>query len=90
MQVPLPAEFDNYGSVTLVTDASNELAEAWSDTGLDLAMLAIFCTLVLGVVYWTLSGGLRALQALSVAFARVGRGDYGASVAEAGLPRVTP
>jgi two-component system sensor histidine kinase UhpB len=84
MQVPLPAEFDNYGSVVLVTDAGNELAEAWSDTGLDLAMLAIFCTLVLAVIYWTLSGGLRALEALSVACGRVGRGDYGASVAETG------
>jgi two-component system sensor histidine kinase UhpB len=84
VQVSLPAEFGNYGGVVLATDPSNELAEAWDDTGLALAVLATFCTLVLGVVYWTLTRGLRPLQDLSVAFARVGRGDYGAGVRESG------
>jgi two-component system sensor histidine kinase UhpB len=55
VQVGLPAEFGDYGSVVLATDSSNELAEAWSDTGLALAVLATFCMLVLGVVYWTLT-----------------------------------
>jgi two-component system, NarL family, sensor histidine kinase UhpB len=84
VQVSLPVEFGNYGSVVLATDASNELAEAWDDTGLALAVLATFCMLVLGVVYWTLARALRPLQDLSVAFARVGRGDYGSSVPENG------
>jgi two-component system sensor histidine kinase UhpB len=84
LQVSLPAEFGNYGSVVLATDPSNELAEAWDDTGLALAVLATFCMLVLGVVYWTLARGLRPLQDLSAAFARIGRGDYGSSVPESG------
>ena len=84
LQVSLPAEFGNYGSVVLATDPSNELAEAWDDTELALAVLATFCMLVLGVVYWTLARGLRPLQDLSAAFARVGRGDYGSSVRESG------
>jgi two-component system, NarL family, sensor histidine kinase UhpB len=84
VRVSLPAEFGNYGSVVLTTDPSNELVEAWDDTGLALAVLATFCMLVLGVVYWTLAKGLRPLQDLSAAFARVGRGDYGSSVPESG------
>jgi two-component system sensor histidine kinase UhpB len=83
-QVRLPAQFGDYSSVLLATDPSNELAEAWSDTGLALAVLATFCTLVLGVVYWTVARGLRSLRDLSVAFARVGRGDYSSSIAESG------
>ncbi len=84
VEVSLPAEFGNYGSVVLSTDASNELAEAWDDTGLALAVLATFCVLVLAVIYWTLARVLRPLQDLSAAFARVGRGDYGSSVPEGG------
>jgi two-component system sensor histidine kinase UhpB len=82
--VQLPAEFEAYSGIVLSTDASNELTEAWSDTGLALAVLATFCTLVLGLVYWTLAMGLRPLQDLNVAFARVGRGDLSPSVAETG------
>jgi two-component system sensor histidine kinase UhpB len=84
VRVKLPTELGDYASVVLVTDPGNELAEAWSETGLALTVLATFCTLVLGVVYWTLARGLRPLQNLSVAFAQVGRGDYSSSVAESG------
>jgi two-component system sensor histidine kinase UhpB len=70
-------------SVVLATDAGNELAEAWSDISLALAVLATFCSLVLAVVYWTLAWGLRPLSDLSAAFTRLGCGDY-ASIAEAG------
>jgi hypothetical protein len=84
VQVKLPTELGVYASIVLITDPDNELAEAWSETGLALTVLATFCTLVLAVVYWTLARGLRPLQNLSVAFARVGRGDYSSSVAENG------
>jgi two-component system sensor histidine kinase UhpB len=84
VQVKLPTELGDYASVVLVTDPGNELAEAWSETGLALAVLATFCTLVLSVVYGTLARGLRPLQDLSVAFAVVGRGDYSSSIAESG------
>ncbi len=84
VELGLPVEFGNYGSVVLSTDASNELAEAWDDTGLALAVLVTFCVLVLAVIYWTLAKVLRPLQDLSAAFGRVGRGDYGSSVPEGG------
>jgi two-component system, NarL family, sensor histidine kinase UhpB len=83
-RIDLPSGFDEYKAVVLATDAANELAEKWGDIGLALAVLIIFCTFVLGLVYWTLARGLLPLQALNVAFVRVGRGDYSPRVAECG------
>jgi two-component system, NarL family, sensor histidine kinase UhpB len=82
--VALPSDDEDYAAVVLAADASNELAEAWSDVGLALGVLVTFCTLVLGLVYYLLARGLRPLNELNAAFVRVGRGDYGARVAEKG------
>jgi two-component system, NarL family, sensor histidine kinase UhpB len=83
-RIKLPPEFTDYEAVVLTTDAANELAEKWGDIGFAFALLVTFCAFVLGLVYWTLARELRPLQALNVAFARVGRGDYGPRVAESG------
>jgi two-component system, NarL family, sensor histidine kinase UhpB len=83
-RINLPADFDDYEAVVLMTDAANELAEKWGDIGLALALLVAFCAFVLGFVYWTLARGLRPLQDLNVAFIRVGRGDCSPRVAESG------
>jgi two-component system sensor histidine kinase UhpB len=84
VKVEVPSEAEDYRAVVLAADASNELAEVWSDISLALAVLVTFCTLVLGLVYWALARGLRPLNDLNVAFVRVGKGDYGARVAENG------
>jgi two-component system sensor histidine kinase UhpB len=84
VKVVLPSDTEDYGAVLLAADASNELAEAWSDIGLALVVLVIFCTLVLGLIYWTLARGLRPLNDLNVGFVHVGRGDYAVRVAENG------
>ena len=68
----------------LKTDSANELAEKWGDISLAMAVLVLFCTFVLGLVYWTLATGLRPLHALNAAFDRVGRGDYGPRAPESG------
>ena len=80
----LPAEIDDYQAVVLTTDSENELVEKWDDIGLALRVLVTFCTVVLGVVYWTLARGLQPLQVLNGAFDRVGRGDYSQRVPESG------
>jgi two-component system, NarL family, sensor histidine kinase UhpB len=84
LNVELPPAFDNYGSVLLETDANNEVAEVWSDVGLTLSVLTIFCALVLTFVYWILSSAIRPLQDLTAAFARVGERDYRERVSERG------
>jgi two-component system sensor histidine kinase UhpB len=71
-------------AVVLKTDSANELAEKWRDIGLALAVLVVFCSFVLGLVYWVLATGFRPLQGLNAAFDRVGRGDYSARVPENG------
>jgi two-component system sensor histidine kinase UhpB len=83
-RVELSPEFQDYEAVVLTADSANELAEKWGNIGLSLGVLLAFCTVVLGLVYWTLARGLRPLQALNLAFDSVGRGDYSSRVAETG------
>jgi two-component system, NarL family, sensor histidine kinase UhpB len=84
LHVDLPPVFDGFGSVVLQTNANNEVAEVWSDVGVTLSVLTIFCVLVLAFVYWTLSSAIRPLQDLTAAFARVGEGGYRERVSERG------
>jgi two-component system sensor histidine kinase UhpB len=84
LNIDLPPAFAGYGSLTLKTDANNEIAEVWSDVGLTLAVLTIFCALVLAFVYWILSSAIRPLQDLTGAFARVGARNYRERVSERG------
>jgi two-component system sensor histidine kinase UhpB len=84
LHVELPAVFQNYGSVVLESDATNEVAEAWSDLCLTLAVLTIFCTLVLAFAYRTLANTIQPLQKLTSSFARVGERDYSERVSERG------
>jgi two-component system, NarL family, sensor histidine kinase UhpB len=84
VRVELPSETNRHAAIVLTSDASNELAEAWSDIGVSLIVLAIFSTLVLVLVYWILERGLRPLKELGEAFVRIGAGDYTTRVAEGG------
>jgi two-component system, NarL family, sensor histidine kinase UhpB len=80
LPVALPAAFAGYRAIELESDPRNEIAEAWSEVVLSLAILATFCGLVLALVYGTIGRALRPLRDLSAGFSRVGDGDY--------LPRV--
>ncbi len=84
LNVELPAVFKGYGSVVLQSDANNEVAEVWSDIGLTLTVLTIFCALVLAFVYLTLATAINPLRDLTAAFARVGDRDYRERVPERG------
>jgi two-component system, NarL family, sensor histidine kinase UhpB len=84
VKIGLPSDSENHNAIVLAAYADNELAEAWSDIGLSLAVLVTFSTLVLGIVYWTLTLGLRPLKNLNVAFDQIGKGDYTARIEERG------
>ncbi len=79
--VQLPPALKNLGTFLLESDAHNEVAGVWSEARLSLAILAIFCGLVLFVLYFTLGRALKPLEDLTFAFARIGNGDYRARVA---------
>ena len=83
-KMDLPTVFDRYGTVVLQTDARNEVSEVWSDMWLTLSVLTIFCGLVLAFIYWTLATTIRPLHNLTLAFARVGDGDYRERLTERG------
>jgi two-component system, NarL family, sensor histidine kinase UhpB len=84
VRADLPDSSNAYRAILLETDPHNEIGEAWSDIVLSLAVLATFCGLVLLLVYWTIGRALRPLRDLSVAFSRIGAGDYAAHITERG------
>ncbi len=84
LSLPFPEKLQSLGHIELQSESLNEIAEVWEDVTLKLAIIACFFGLVLGLVYWTLGRALRPLEDLSNALSRVGRGDYGAHVAETG------
>lgn len=84
VRIPLPGSLTRYGMILLESDQRSETAEVWGDMQLSLVMLTSFCGLVLALIYWTLGRALEPFSALSVAFERVGKGDYTARVPEKG------
>jgi two-component system, NarL family, sensor histidine kinase UhpB len=79
--VPLPPTFKNLGTFMLESDAHNEVGDVWNEAGHTLTILAIFCGVVILVLYFTLGRALKPLEDLTFAFARIGNGDYRARVA---------
>jgi two-component system, NarL family, sensor histidine kinase UhpB len=80
MDLSVPA----YRAILLEADPHNEIAEAWGDMVLSLAVFATFCGLILSLVYWTIGRALRPLHDLSAAFSRIGEGNYAPRIAAQG------
>jgi two-component system sensor histidine kinase UhpB len=84
VRIDLPSAFVGKGQLILETDSRNEADEVWGDLSLSVTILAMFCLLVLGLVYLIVGHALRPLERMSSAFVKIGRGDYDARVPEAG------
>jgi two-component system, NarL family, sensor histidine kinase UhpB len=84
VKVALPQTLKTNAAIQLETDARNEVAEEWGAAGVTLTVMAVFGSLVLLLMAWTLAWGLKPLRELSVAFGRLGDGDYRPRVAETG------
>lgn len=82
--VDLPSVFSSHGRIMLQTDSRNEIAEVWDDVQLFITILTIFCATGLLVTLLVLGRALQPLHILTVAFDRIGRGDYGPRMQEAG------
>jgi two-component system sensor histidine kinase UhpB len=76
VQIKLPPAFDGYGTVILQTDPRNEVGEVWNDAKLYLAILFMFCGVVLALLYVSVGRALRPLNELTEAFDRIGKGHY--------------
>ncbi|MBV9568986.1 MAG: HAMP domain-containing protein, partial [Hyphomicrobiales bacterium] len=84
VRMSMPRSLQGRGSVELATDPRNEIGEAWEDVRLILAILGIFSGLALSLNFVAIGYALRPLRRLSVAFTRVGTGDYTEHVAQSG------
>lgn len=85
----LPPPFARYGSIILSTDSHNEIDEVWNDFVITILTLALFCTLVLALVYFSLGAPMRLLDNMATAFKRVGDGDYRPRIRDKGPREVS-
>jgi two-component system, NarL family, sensor histidine kinase UhpB len=88
VHLDLPPPFARFGSILLSTDSHNEIDEVWNDLQVTLSMLALFCTLVLALIYFTLGQPLAILQKMTSAFRLIGSGDYSPRIEEKGAPEL--
>lgn len=82
--VALPSVFDQFGTLVLEADGRNEIAEVWDDLQLYARLLAVYSIAGLGVTLLVLAHAMRPLRDLNIAVARIGAGDFTASLPEAG------
>ena len=74
--IALPVPLQAAGTLALVADAHNEVAEAWDGVKLDLSILGVFFCLVLALIVTTLRRAMRPLQDLRTGLTRIAAGDY--------------
>ena len=79
--IPLAPDLDHFGTLVLRTDPHNEVAEAWSDARLTLAIMAVFFSMVLTLAFVTIRAALAPLRDIGLALDRVGTGDYATRIA---------
>lgn len=84
VRIAMPEGLARYGAIELETEQRGEVGEVWDDFVMRLAILTFFCGLVSTLIYVTIGRALEPLPALSAAFTRLGGGDYGVRVEEAG------
>lgn len=72
------------GTLRIAADPLNEIGEVWEDVALKLQIIAVFFSMLLALVYWTLDRALRPLDKLAVGLAEVGHGNFAAHVDETG------
>ncbi len=84
LEVELPLPLTAFGNFLLAADPNYDAARAWRDMLTNLAVLAVFFGLVLGLSSLMLSWSLKPLHGLLEAFERIGKGDYAVRVSESG------
>jgi two-component system, NarL family, sensor histidine kinase UhpB len=75
-RVPITLGGRDYATVTIETDAHNELQEAWTAFVASLAAQAVFYVLTISLIYILVGRTLRPLGDLAAALERVGDGRY--------------
>ena len=88
--LPLPPQYQAIGSLKLLADAHNEVAEAWSDARLTLTIMAVFFAMVLALAFVTIRAALAPIRDVCEALSRLGTGDLGARIEPAFSRELAP
>jgi two-component system sensor histidine kinase UhpB len=75
-RVPVAIAGQDYGSVVIETDPTNEILEVWNDLGDSLIVLSLFFGLNILLIYVFIGRALRPLGHLAEALKQIGHGDY--------------
>jgi two-component system sensor histidine kinase UhpB len=84
VRIAVPAGVAGGGAIVLTPVAENDAGDAWRQFRGALGVFALACLCGFALVYLTIGRALKPLVAMTAAFQRVGAGDYGARVMEAG------
>ncbi len=88
--IVLPAPLSSIGRLMIATNATNEVAEAWSDLGLTLLVMGVFLSLALGLTVSTLRKSLQPIRKLCVSLSDIGAGDFSARLERPDYPELAP
>jgi two-component system sensor histidine kinase UhpB len=72
------------GAIVLRADPINEIGEVWDESRDAVLVLGSFALLSALLIYLAVGYALRPLETLSIAFARIGEGDYDGGISESG------
>ena len=87
--VPIAIAGQDYGSILIETDPSNEILEVWNDLGDGFIVLALFFSLNILLIYVFIGSALRPLDHLGLAFNQIGLGDYKMRIAGNAVPELS-
>jgi two-component system sensor histidine kinase UhpB len=88
-RVPIAIAGQDYGSIILESDPSNEILEVWNDLGDGFIVLALFFGLNILLIYFFIGRALRPLDHLSLALKQIGQGDYKMRIGGNAVPELS-
>lgn len=79
---------DHGVAFVLAPDPRSEVDEVWADVVVSLSVLTAFFVAAFGFILWIIGRSLEPIDALTVAFGRIGGGDYSTRLRESGSPEL--
>lgn len=87
-EIKLPTFVGTATHVRLEADPNNEIGEAWSDLANVIAILALFCLLILLSVWWIVTRALAPISTLLNGYSDIASGNLTARVTPDGSPEI--
>ncbi len=88
-RVPVAIAGQDYGSVVIETNPTNEILEVWNDLGDSLIVLTLFFGFNILLIYVFIGHTLRPLDSLAKALKQIGHGDYKMRIGDSSIPELS-